>query len=286
MGIVPKSLVLDASGNFIYMIDPDNPGLFVFAVNSKEGYLSTLRDLPPRTGQQPVAIAMDPAARFSFVANADDNTVSVFTHRREGSAAMYPIDSAGSKFSVGKNPRALAVDPTGKYLFVANGGDNSLSAFKIHYHDGSLEVLRDKPILTGKFPSAVVVHPGGQWVLVANRDSDTISIIHLDSLNGVLGAKSTFNAGTRPVAMTLDPAGRFVYVSNEGQKGLRKFVFYASSGELKPAGKMNIGAVKEVVFDAARLTSVLIPQFSVFYSCCRNCSLAMSARCGLWVRWK
>ena len=238
LDFVPTELALDTSGHFLYAIDPDVNALQVFAVNSDSGILGAVNVQPPQTGRKPVAIALDLAGRFSFVANAGDNTVSVFTHRREGSPAFYPIYQSDSRYPVGSNPSALAVDPTGKYLFVANRGDNSLSMFNIHFQGGLLEAVPGTPVPTGTSPVAVAVHPGGEWVLVANRESSDISIYRLNALGGALGAQSSLKVEPHPMDISFGPAGRYVYVRFKGLKSLRKYVLNTTTGKLTPAGKV------------------------------------------------
>jgi 6-phosphogluconolactonase len=252
LGLTPESLAMDVSGQFLYAIDSSVEGLLSFEVNPETGLLFKTPGATPHTGKGPSAIALDPAGRFSFVANAQDNSVSVFTHRRMGTAAKYPIELIkDSKVAVGDNPRALAVDPNGKYLLVANQGDNSLSLFKVHFHKGLLERVEGAPYPTGKTPNAVVVHPAGRWVFVLNRDSGDISRYRLDGLQGKLTAlPKRVKAGPQPLSITLDAAGRFAYVRNANEKGLRKFVVDEKSGELTAAGRVAAGAVQGLVFDS------------------------------------
>ena len=240
LDFVPAKLALDTSGQFLYAIDPHLDELRVFAVNPDSGILGVMRVQPPHTGRKPVAIALDPAARFSFVANAGDNTVSVFTHRREGSPAFYPIYQPDSRYPVGSDPSALVVDPTGKYLFVANRGDNSLSMFSIHFHEGLLEAVPGTPVPTGSSPMAVAVHPDGEWVLVANRESSDISIYRLNALGGALVAQSSLKVEPHPTDISFGPAGHYLYVRFEGPGSLRKFTLDTTTGKLTPAGKVTV----------------------------------------------
>lgn len=250
LDFVPARLALDTSDQFLYSIDPNRDDLQVFAVNPDSGVLGVVHVQPPITGRKPVAIALDPASRFSFVANAGDNTVSVFTHRREGSPAFYPIYQQDSRYPVGNDPSALAVDPTGKYLFVTNRGDNSLSMFNIHFHDGRLETMQGTPIPTGASPVAVAVHPDGEWVLVANREGGDISIYHLNALSGELLAQSRFNVDPRPVDIFFGPTGRYVYVRYEGLGSLRKFVLDTTNGKLSLVGEVNVRPAEGAELDA------------------------------------
>ena len=57
-------------------------------------------------------------AQFVYVANGTDGTVSGYT-MNPVSGALFAI--AGSPFAAGAEPISVAVDPSGKFAYVANG---------------------------------------------------------------------------------------------------------------------------------------------------------------------
>ncbi len=245
---IPTDLVMDASGRYLYAVNPTINSLAVFVVDPDNGTLALPKSQYPNTGEKPVAIALDPAGRFSFVANAKDNTVSVFTHRRILSPAMYPINREGSAFSTGNNPVALAVDPTGKFLVVANRDSNDLSVFSIHFHEGKLEAVKGSPFASGKAPVSVVMHSGGKFVYVINAGSGDISSYRIDSLTGMLTKfKQRVDAGKHPVDIILGSEGRYAYVKNKGASVLRKYAVDTNSGLLTFSGEVASGLKVTVV---------------------------------------
>ena len=56
------------------------------------------------------------AAQFVYVTNGGDKTVSAYSIAASG--ALVPVP--GSPFAAGFNPVSVAVDPTGKFAYVAN----------------------------------------------------------------------------------------------------------------------------------------------------------------------
>jgi 6-phosphogluconolactonase (cycloisomerase 2 family) len=244
LGFTPTDLAIDVSGRFLYAVNPSINSLGIFVLDPESGALGLPKSSSPETGKGSVAIALDPAARFSFVANARENTVSVFTHQRILSPAMYPVNREGSTFAVGKNPVALAVDPTGKFLVVANKDSNNLSVFTIHHHEGRLEAVKGSPFMSGKAPGSVVMHPGGKFVYVLNSGSGDISSYHIDPLSGELSVLlQRVDAGTQPVAIFLDSDGRFAYVRSKDANGLRKYAVDVNSGQMSPAGIVHTGPI-------------------------------------------
>jgi len=248
LDFMPTDLVMDINGWNLYAVNPAVNKLGVYVVDPENGTLSLPNIPSPETGEGPVAIALDPAGRFSFVANAKDNTVSVFTHVRMKSPAMNPINSTGSSFVVGKNPVALAVDPTGKFLIVANKDSNNLSVFTIHFHEGRLESVKGSPFKAGNSPVSVATHPSGKFVYVLNEGSGDISSYRIDPLKGELSVlKYRVDAGKQPTVLTLDKGGRFAYVQNKGSAGFRKYAVDQTNGQLKFEGIVNMGPVVAIV---------------------------------------
>lgn len=248
LGFAPTDLAMGVSGRNLYAVNSSISTLGVFVVDPESGALSLPSGLLPQTGKGPVAVTLDPVARFSFVANSEENTVSVFTHVRMFSPAMNPINREGSSFAVGENPAALAADPTGKFLVVANKDSNDLSVFAIHYHQGRLEAVKGSPFASGKAPVSVAMHPGGEFVYVLNAGSGDISGYRIDPVTGELSLlPHRAGAGKQPVALTLDSEGQFAYVRNKGAKGFRKYAVDTNSGKLSLTGIVDMGPVVAVV---------------------------------------
>src|SRR5207245_9185783 len=62
-------------------------------------------------GGSPLGVAVSPAGSFVYVANMDDNTVSVYS---------VATDSIAATITVGLGPYGVATDPTGAFVFVGN----------------------------------------------------------------------------------------------------------------------------------------------------------------------
>ena len=70
-------------------------------------------------GQTPYAVAVDSGRGRVYVANFDDNTVSVI--------GGYWTDPVAATRPVGAEPDAVAVDPGTGRVYVTNAGDNTVS---------------------------------------------------------------------------------------------------------------------------------------------------------------
>jgi DNA-binding beta-propeller fold protein YncE len=93
-----------------------------------------------RTALATLAIAVSLAnpllAQFAYVANNGSNDVSGYTINAT-TGVLTAI--AGSPFPAGTVPFSVAVDPTGKFAYVANG--NNVSGYTINATTGALTAI-------------------------------------------------------------------------------------------------------------------------------------------------
>src|SRR5882762_2494032 len=66
------------------------------------------------------------AQQFAYVPNTGSNDITAYIVN-ETTGSLAPV--VGSPFATGAIPRAVAVDPTGKYAYVANDTSGTVSAY-------------------------------------------------------------------------------------------------------------------------------------------------------------
>jgi 6-phosphogluconolactonase (cycloisomerase 2 family) len=142
-------------------------------------------------------------------------------------------------FNAGVSPSAIAIDPTGKYVYVTDKAQNEIFGYQIDNNTtGALTGMVSSPFSTGQFPMSITIEPRGKFVYVANYNSQTVSSYSLNLANGSLGASagSTFSTEAGPTCVTVEPAlGIYLYTSNFLSGNI-------SGGQLSP----NTGALSAV----------------------------------------
>jgi len=125
----------------------------------------------------------------------------------------------------GATPTGLALDPSKKFLYVANSGTNTISVFNIA-GDGTL-TLSGNPVPAGVGPRAMVLDPSGQYLLVTNSGSNANNVSVFSVAAGVLTevAGSPFPAHNGPTDILITPSGKFVYVTNPSIGFITAFTF-------------------------------------------------------------
>jgi 6-phosphogluconolactonase len=121
-------------------------------------------------------------------------------------------------FNAGVAPSSIAIDPTGKYVYVTDKAQNEVYGYAISNNTtGALTGLVSSPFATGQYPLSITIEPRGKYVYVANYNSATVSSYSLNLANGSLGASagSNFVTSTGPTCVTVEPAlGIYLYTSN------------------------------------------------------------------------
>jgi 6-phosphogluconolactonase (cycloisomerase 2 family) len=103
-----------------------------------------------------------------------------------------------------------------QFAYVANMGDNTVSAYRINATTGALTAVPGSPFAAGNGPISVAVNPAGTFVYVANEGG--VWVYRIDASTGALTAVpgSPLAAGNNTNSVAVNPAGTFVYVANEG----------------------------------------------------------------------
>ena len=138
-------------------------------------------------GAGPRHVAFSPSGKSAYVANELASTVTALTIV-PGSGALQRLQTVPTLppgFSGSNTGAEIAVDATGRFLYVSNRGHDSIAVFGIHPGDGSLKPLEWVPT-GGKAPRHFAIDPTGGWLLAANQGSDTISLLRVDPTSGRL----------------------------------------------------------------------------------------------------
>jgi 6-phosphogluconolactonase len=232
-GIGPWSLTVDPSGQYVYVANDISNDVSAYRIGATgeltqivcaTGCGSTIA-ANFAAGTYPTSVVVDPGGKYVYVADWGDGTnpgaVSQFTIQADGSLVAMGTPSVNA----GVGPIGLTVDPSGKYIYVANFGDNSVSQFTIQA-DGSLVAMGTPSVGAGSYPSAVAVDPSAKYAYVTNEYGNDLSAYRIGSTGGLTqiacstgcstAIAANFAAGLYPLGIAFDPSGKYIYVANYG----------------------------------------------------------------------
>lgn len=216
-----------------------SPGTVLqYAVDYQSGALVRFGD-PVAVGNNPVASVAAPNASTIYVVNQGDSTVQQLSVGDGGqltSKSTYP--------TTGNTPTAVAIDPTGKFLFVTckYQGTNTEGAGALSVYPVGSDNALGSPVNynIGNNPVSVAISNFNPTVYVVSQDPSAPQVLAFaedssGALTPVAGTTATtgFAAGVVPSAIAEDPTGRFVYVTDRAANQLIGYLVQ-KGGVLQP----------------------------------------------------
>jgi 6-phosphogluconolactonase len=192
----------------------------------------------------PSYLAFDRSRRFLYAVHGDLTDISAFSID-SGTGQLTHLNSVST---FGKNPVHLTVDPTNRWVIVANHL-SSMLAVLARNPDGSLGGLVDQVTLTGRIgphrieqpfskPHQVVYDLSERFLIVPDKGVDQIFTFTLDSASGKLTqvAAGTPRArdGSGPRHVAFHPTNAFAYVIGELDSTVTAHRFDPATGKLTP----------------------------------------------------
>lgn len=170
----------------------------------------------------------------AYAANADDNTISVYSIDSMTGA----LTTVGAPVATGLSPHSIAVSPDGQHVYVANEMSSNISAYAVNATSGDLTPIAGSPFQAGTDPRALAfaVTPSGPYLYVANKGSNNLSAYSVNVSNGALTplTTATYATGTGPSAVLVDTWGPLVFVANNGGSNDISVFRIAAGGALTP----------------------------------------------------
>ncbi|HKX26344.1 MAG TPA: lactonase family protein [Blastocatellia bacterium] len=198
----------------------------------------------PRRQDGPHAhcIRVDPSGRFAFAADLGIDKVMIYRFDAEqGKLAANSQPFVQAK--PGAGPRHLDFHPGGKFAYVINELDSSLTALSYQNAGGELKALQTvstlpRQVLLSNTCADVHVHPSGRFVYGSNRGHNSIVAFAIEERTGnltYLAHEST--QGKTPRNFVIDPTGTFLLVANQNSGTVVTFRI-ERNGRLVPAGQV------------------------------------------------
>jgi len=155
-GRSPSPVAVDSVGKFLFVANSGSSDVSVFSITAGTGALSQVAGSPFPTGagMEISGIAVTPNGKTVYVSNFGSSSISALSVAASGT--LVPI--TGSPFPVDSDPRALQVDPSGRFAYVP-----ALTACEVEVYsivsDGSLAVANRTAPASRRLPSPLLPEP-------------------------------------------------------------------------------------------------------------------------------
>jgi 6-phosphogluconolactonase len=167
---------------------------------------------------------------------------------------LYQMDNDGkltpglqpyAEVAPGSGPRHFSMHPGGKFGYLINELNSTVTAFEIDKENEGLSRLNTVSILPEEFKdfnksADILVSPDGNYVYATNRGHNSIAILKVDQKTGKIEFIKTVSCGgDYPRAFRLDPSGQFLLVANKNSGDIVTFKIDSETGDLEMVHKNN-----------------------------------------------
>lgn len=187
------------------------------------------------------SINVSPDDRFAFVADLGIDKVMIYRLDIE-KGTIVASSPPFAKVKPGAGPRHFAFGPKGKYAYVINELNCTVTAFAYESASGALTEVQTITTLPNAFDGSnscaeVRVHPSGKFLYGSNRGHDSIVVYRVDPAKGTLTFVEHERADIKtPRNFNIDPTGKFCLVANQGGDSVVVFRVNQKTGALEPTG--------------------------------------------------
>jgi 6-phosphogluconolactonase len=196
-----------------------------------------------QTGPHAHCIVLDVANRYAFA--ADLGTDKLMSYRFDAQQGKLRANNPPFvQTKPGAGPRHFTFHPNGRYAYLINELDATLTAFAYQRADGKLRPLQTVAALPKDFTGAntcadIHVAPRGRFLYGSNRGHDSIVVFRIEPRTGQLTyVEHVPTGGQTPRNFVIDPTGSFLLVANQQTDNIVSFRLDKETGRLQATGQM------------------------------------------------
>ncbi|MDP1510855.1 lactonase family protein [Paenibacillus sp. CMAA1739] len=217
---------------------------------TEDGRIGELLDVKQHEGKgahperqdrpHPHSSFFSPDGRFLFVQDLGLDLIRVYTiDDSKGQLVLH----GETKTHAGAGPRHLTFHPNGKFAFVINEVDSTITSFAYDAEAGKLTELESVPTLPADFTgenttAEIAISQDGAYLYGSNRGHDSIVVYAVDAATGKLSLVEHVSAeGEHPRHFALTPNGDYMLVANRDTNNIVTFKVDKASGRLTYTGQ-------------------------------------------------
>ena len=193
-------------------------------------------------GNRPEGLALKPDGSQVWVANRNDDTLSVIDRATDTVIATIPLKivepptgkGKAKEKEIGKKPVAIGFSPDGKYAYVVGRNSDNLIVL------GATTYAILASIEVGNKPVALAVSGDGSKVYLANRSGDTVAVVNTTTPTSPT-LLTQVPVGEEPEGVALLNDGTKLYVTNSDSDTVSIFQVQSGPPYLSLLSTVNVG---------------------------------------------
>ena len=250
-GTDPCHLTVDGQGRHVLVANFASGSVCVLGIRP-DGSLGEATDFhqhegssvnPQRqAGPHAHAVEIDRANRFAFVPDLGLDRVMIYAYDAAAGRLTPNPRQPWVATAPGAGPRQLVFHPNGRFAYLINELDSTMTAFRYDEEAGTLVDLHTLGTLPQGFEgrstcAEVQIAPSGRFLYGSNRGHDSLAIFAIgdDGRLTPMGHEST--RGRVPRNFEVSPDGAFLAAANQDSDSIVLFRIDPTTGRPSPTGR-------------------------------------------------
>ena len=244
-GANPCHVSVDPSGKMVFASNYTG-GSFTAYTLAGDGKINAPTFTQQFTGSGPNAkrqekahahfTAASPNGKYVYTVDlGTDHVMNYVVNTNTGELKPNPAQAA-FEAKPGAGPRHFVITPSGKYMFILNELDLTVTACSIS-DAGVLTAIASYPTIPADFKdpstsSAIRLHPNGKFVYTSNRGHNSISAFQIKADGTLQKVDEQTQAIKTPRDFNIDPTGKYMIVANQDKDNLVVYEINPKTGKL------------------------------------------------------
>lgn len=186
------AVVSDPSGNYLFVPHTRPNKIFQFRIGSSNGELNA--NDPPvlirNANTGPRHLWFHPKLDVAYGSDEQGNSISRYSFNAEEGNLTFvdTLSSLPSGFSGSNSTSDIEVHPTGRFVYIANRGHNSIAVFAIDEVEGDLNFLEHAAV--DPVPRSFNITPDGDFLIAAGQQANSLKIFRIGESGGLSHAQT------------------------------------------------------------------------------------------------
>lgn len=246
-GAGPCHVHCSKKGTYLFTANYSSGSVAAFPIE-KSGELRPASSVEQSTGTGPVKgrqegphthyVSLDP--NENYLLSPDLGTDKVLIYKFDHNAGILTPNPAQPflKLAPGAGPRHLAFHPTGKFVYVVNEMNATVTACRYDEENGTLTKLNvvstvEESYEGTKYPAAIRVHPNGNFVYASTRgDVNSIAVFQVDDDGEFYRIQVMDEVPDWPRDFNIDPSGKYLLAAGERSHEIQLYHIDGTTGKL------------------------------------------------------
>jgi len=247
----PCYVAIEATGKYAFAANYSGGSAAMVPIN-EDGSLAPASDFVQHEGSSVLtrrqaqahahSCTIDPTNQYALVCDLGMDKIMVYKMDLEN-GKLVPNDTPFAKLHGGAGPRHFCFSPDGRFGYVINELDSTVTAFSYDADKGTLETIETVSTLPDgwegeSYCADIHMLSSAKFLYGSNRGHDSIVIFAVDQETGKLtcvGYEST--QGKFPRNFCIDPTETFLLAANQNTDNIISYRIDQETGALTPTGE-------------------------------------------------